>query len=282
MDINKFGLEFICKNKIVKMNENTEIKIMTIEGLEASQYTINKVSGNQDGSFVTSRRIEPREIIITGDIEKNKNEDLNRKKLISFFNPKFDGILKVTRNNDKKKISYVVSSFQFKNKNMNDYQNFELIIECVNPYFESIDNFGKNIASITKQFAFPLVITQKGKIMGYKTFNNNVSLLNDGDLDTGVEIKIKALKSVNNPMITLNDKFIRINVNMVSNDILVINTNQRHKSITLNGNNIIQKIDRQSTFFNLEVGDNKMTYSSTEGYENMEVNVYFYKKYLGM
>ena len=282
MDINKFGLEFICNNKIVKMNESTEIKIMTIEGLEASQYTINKVSGNQDGSSVTSRRIEPREIIITGDIEKNKNEDLNRKKLISFFNPKFDGILKVTRNNDKKKISYVVSSFQFKNKNMNDYQNFELIIECVNPYFESIDNFGKNIASITKQFAFPLVITQKGKIMGYKTFNNNVSLLNDGDLDTGVEIKIKALKSVNNPMITLNDKFIRINVNMLSNDILVINTNQRHKSITLNGNNIIQKIDRQSTFFNLEVGDNKMTYSSTEGYENMEVNVYFYKKYLGM
>lgn len=283
MAISQLELKFVSKNSMLLMNKITEIKVLTIEGLESSEYTINKVDSNQDGAEITSRKIEPREIVITGDITKNNNETINRKRLISFFNPKLDGTLTVKRNNEERKIMYTVSSFRFTNKKMYEFQQFELVLECTNPYFESVDNFGKNIASITKQFAFPLaILANKGKIMGYKTYNNNVQILNDGDFDTGAEIQIKAIGNVTNPKIVLNDSFIRINIEMVKNDTLIINTNQRHKSITLNGKNIIQKIDRQSSFFNLKIGDNKMTYSSDEGYENMEVNVYFYKKYLGI
>lgn len=283
MATNKLELKLTSKNNTLIMNKSSEIKILTIEGIEASEYTISKLECNQDGSIVTSRRIEPREIVITGDIKKNNNEDINRKKIISFFNPKFDGVLMIKRNNEEKKISYTVSSFRFTNKKMNEFQQFEVILDCANPYLESVDNFGKNIASITKQFTFPLVIlANKGKLMGYKTYNNNVQLLNDGDFETGLEVQIRANDSVSNPKITLNDTFIEINVDMQENDILIINTNQRHKSITLNGENIIQKINRQSSFFNLQVGNNTMTYSSKEGYENMEVSVYFYKKYLGI
>lgn len=283
MVIDRLELKFISKDTTLTMNKNSEFKVLTIEGLEASEYTINKVSSNQDGAIITNRKIEPREIILTGDITKNANEDINRKKIISFFNPKFDGILIVKRNNEEKKISYVVSSFKFTSKRMNEFQKFELILDCANPYFESIDNFGKNIASITRQFAFPLaIIANKGKIMGYKTYNNNVQLLNDGDFETGVEVQIKAIDTVINPKIMLNNSFIKVNINMQENDVLIINTNKRKKSIILNGKNIIQKIDKQSSFFSLEVGNNNMIYSSEEGYENMEVNVYFHKKYLGI
>ena len=234
------------------------------------------------GAIVTYRKIEPREIVITGDVKKNSNEDINRQTLISFFNPKVDGELKVKRNSNEKKISYAVSSFRFTNKKMSEWLQFELVLSCSNPYFESIDNFGKNIASITKQFAFPLAICPK-KIMGYKTYNNNVLLLNDGDCETGCEIHIKASEgAVSNPKISLNNQFIAVNVNMVLGDELIINTNQRQKSITLNGENIVQRIDRKSSFFNLAVGDNTMSYESDEGYQDMEVNVYFNKKYLGV
>ena len=65
-------------------------------------------------------------------------------------------------------------------------------------------------------------------------------------------------------------------------DELVINTNARRKSIILNGANIVNKIDRKSDFFSLEVGNNIMTYESDEGYQDMEIYVYFYKKYLGV
>ena len=279
----KLELVFNSKNKTIEMNKNSEFGVISIEGIEASQYSISSIDSNQDGCIVTHEKIEPREITIVGDIDKNSNEDINRSTLISFFNPKLDGELKITRNDNEKKISYRVSSFRFTNTNMNEYTTFEIVLKCADPYFKSIDNYGKDIATITKQFAFPLAILQnKGKIMGYKTYNNNVKLYNDGDCETGCEIHIKATSTVRNPKISLNDKFVGVNVNMSLDDELVINTNQRQKAILLNGSNIIQKIDRKSSFFNLEVGDNIMKYESDEGYENMNVTVYFYKKYLGV
>lgn len=282
MQNNILELTFSSRNKSIEMKKTSEFRVISVEGLEASEYTISTVNSNQDGSIITYRKIEPREIKVVGDVKKNSNEEINRKALISFFNPKFDGTLRVKRNQTEKKIDYSVSSFRFTNRKMNEWLQFEIVLECSNPYFESIDNFGKNIASITKQFAFPLAICPK-KIMGYKTFNNNVLLLNDGDCETGCEIRIKAAGGVvSNPKVSLNDKNIAVNVNMSVGDELVINTNMRKKSITLNGENIIQKIDRKSSFFNLNVGDNVMTYESDEGYQDMEVNVYFYKKYLGV
>lgn len=281
---NKLELVFTSQNKEIRMNDKISgFNIISIEGLEASKYSIQKVDSNQDGSIVTFKKIEPREITIVGDIEKNENEDFNRRLLISFFNPKFDGLMKVNRNNNKKKIQYEVSSFKFTNTNMYEPTEFEIILECPNPYFESIDNYGKNIAKVTKQFAFPLVILEgKGKIMGYKTYNNDVQLLNDGDCETGCEIRIKALSDVSNPKISLNDKFIEVKTKMEFGDELVINTNERKKSITINGQNVIQRINRKSTFFSLNVGDNVMKYESDEGYQDMEIYVYFYKKYLGV
>ncbi len=281
---NILELDFSSQEKSISMGKTTEFKIISVGGLEASTYTINSIDSNQDGKIVTNKKIEPREIIIKGDINKNENEDINRKKLISFFNPKYDGVLKVNRNGNKKKILYVVSSFRFTNSNLYDFQQFEIILECPDPYFESIDDFGKNIATITKQFAFPLaIVSNKGKIMGYKTYNNNVLLQNDGDCEVGCQIHIKAkYGGVTNPKILLNDKFILVKTEMKLNDELVINTNRRKKSVKLNGVNIIHNTDRKTTFFSLARGDNIMKYESDEGYENMEVNVYFYKKYLGV
>lgn len=282
MQNNKLELVFTSKNKILEMKKTAEFRVLTIEGLEASKYTINSIKSNQDGTIITSKKIEPREIIITGDIKKNQNEDINRALLISFFNPKSDGILRVNRNGVEKKIVYDVSAFKFSNKKMSEWQQFKIELECSNPYFESIDNFGKNIALITKQFAFPLVICPK-KIMGFKTYNNNVLLLNDGDCETGCEIRIKAAGGkVTRPKVSLNDKFIAVNVEMEFGDELVINTKPRQKSIILNGNNVVNKIDRKSDFFSLNVGNNIMTYESDEGYQDMEIYVYFYKKYLGV
>ena len=255
---NLLELVFTSQNREITMNDKiSEFNVISVEGLESSQYTIKSVDSNQDGTIVTCRKIEPREIRIIGDIEKNDNEDFNRRLLISFFNPKFDdGLLKVNRNNNKRKIPYEVSSFKFTNTNMYEPTEFEIVLECPNPYFESIDNYGKNIANITRQFAFPLVILGgKGKIMGYKTYNNNVQLLNDGDCETGCEIRIKALSDVSNPKILLNNKFVQVNTKMEFGDELVINTNERKKSITLNGQNLIQRINRKSTFFSLNVGN---------------------------
>lgn len=282
----KFNAIFKSNNNEIEMNKNTDIKIIDIEGIEASSYTINTISSEQDGAIVTSTKIEPREITITGDIEKNKNETANRDKLIRFFNPKVTGELYITRNNVERKIQYRVSSLDFETNKLYEYIQFTLVLESTeDPYFEDANNRGSKLTLISPQFTFPLVIMQdRKKIMGYKVYKPYMPLVNDGDKETGLEIVITASRGqMKNIKLTLNDnEYMQVNITLNQWDVLTINTNPRKKSVTLNGTNIINKIDRNSTFFNIGIGKSILKYECDDGATNIDINVKFYRKFLGV
>ena len=146
----KFNAIFKSNNDEIEMNKNTDIKIIDIEGIEASSYTINTISSEQDGAIVTSTKIEPREITITGDIEKDKNETANRDKLIRFFNPRAIGEFYINRNNIERKIQYRVSSLDFATNKLFEYIQFTLVLESTeDPYFEDVNNRGNNLTLIS-------------------------------------------------------------------------------------------------------------------------------------
>ena len=268
------------------MNKNTDMRIIDIEGIEASSYTINTISSEQDGAIVTSEKVEPREITITGDIKKNENETANREKLIRFFNPKTTGELYITRNDKERKIQYRVSSFDFTTNKLYEYIDFTIVLESTEePYFEDSKNRGNNLALISPQFAFPLVIMQdRKKIMGYRVYKPYMPLVNDGDKETGIEIIITAKRGqMKNIKLTLNNSdYMQVNVTLNQWDVLTINTNARKKSVTLNGTNIINKIDRNSTFFTLRKGKNILKYECEDGSTNIDIDVQFYRKFLGV
>lgn len=283
----KFNAIFESNNNRLEMNKNTDMRIIDIEGIEASSYTINTISSEQDGAIVTSEKVEPREITITGDIKKNENETANREKLIRFFNPKTTGELYITRNDKERKIQYRVSSFDFTTNKLYEYIDFTIVLESTeDPYFEDAKNKGNNLALISPQFAFPLVIrdTPKGKIMGYRVFKQYMPLINDGDKETGIEIVITAKRgAMKNIKLTLNDdKYVKVNQVLNQWDVLIINTNPRKKRVTLNGANIINKIDRTSTFFSLRIGKNILKYECEDGATNVDIEVKFYRKFLGV
>lgn len=282
----KFNAIFKSDNNEIEMNKNADIKIIDIEGIEASSYTINTISSEQDGAIVTSTKIEPREITITGDIEKNKNETANRDKLIRFFNPKTTGEFYITRNDKERKIQYRVSSLDFSTNKLHEYIQFTLVLESTeDPYFEDAKNKGNNLALISPQFTFPLVIMQeRKKIMGYKVYKPYMPLVNDGDKETGLEIVITASRGqMKNIKLTLNDnEYMQVNITLNQWDVLTINTNPRKKSVTLNGINIINKIDRNSTFFSIGIGKSILKYECDDGATNIDINVKFYRKFLGV
>ena len=282
----KFNAIFKSNNNEIEMNKNTDIKIIDIEGIEASSYTINTISSEQDGAIVTSTKIEPREITITGDIEKNKNETANRDKLIRFFNPRAIGEFYINRNNIERKIQYRVSSLDFATNKLYEYIQFTLVLESTeDPYFEDANNRGNNLTLISPQFTFPLVIMQdRKKIMGYKVYKPYMPLVNDGDKETGLEIVITASRGqMKNIKLTLNDnEYMQVNVTLNQWDVLTINTNPRKKSVTLNGTNIINKIDRNSTFFSIGIGKSILKYECDDGATNIDINVKFYRKFLGV
>ena len=282
----KFNAIFKSNNDEIEMNKNTDIKIIDIEGIEASSYTINTISSEQDGAIVTSTKIEPREITITGDIEKDKNETANRDKLIRFFNPRAIGEFYINRNNIERKIQYRVSSLDFATNKLYEYIQFTLVLESTeDPYFEDANNRGNNLTLISPQFTFPLVIMQeRKKIMGYKVYKPYMPLVNDGDKETGLEIIITASRGqMKNIKLTLNDnEYMQVNVTLNQWDVLTINTNPRKKSVTLNGTNIISKIDRNSTFFSIGIGKSILKYECDDGATNIDINVKFYRKFLGV
>lgn len=283
----KFSAIFESNKNILEMKEDTDIRIIDIQGIEASSYTINTISSEQDGAIVTSEKVEPREITITGDIEKNENESINREKLIRFFNPKTTGEMYITRNEIERKIQYRVSSLDFPTNKMYEYIGFTLSLECTEePYFEDAKNKGNNLALISPQFTFPLVIRNapKGKIMGYRVYKNYMPLINDGDKETGLEIIITAKRgTMKNIKLTLNNSdYMQVNATLNQWDVLTINTNPRKKSVTLNGENIINKIDRNSTFFTLRKGKNILKYECEDGSTNIDIDVQFYRKFLGV
>lgn len=283
----KFNAIFESNKNILEMKEDTDIKIIDIQGIEASSYTINTISSEQDGAIVTSEKVEPREITITGDIEKNENETENREKLIRFFNPKTTGEMYITRNEIERKIQYRVSSLDFPTNKMYEYIGFTLSLECTEePYFEDAKNKGNNLALISPQFTFPLVIRNapKGKVMGYRVYKPYMPLVNDGDKETGLEIIITAKRGIaKNITLTLNNnEYFKVKVDLQQWDILKINTNARKKSVTLNGENIINKIDRNSTFFTLRKGKNILKYECEDGATNIDLDVQFYRKFLGV
>lgn len=280
----KHELVFESNKKILKINSESDIHLIDIQGIESSSYSINKTNSEQDGATLTSVKIEPREITITGDIEKNIKEDENRDFLLRFFNPKQKGIMYITRNNISRKIQYQVSSLDFPTNKLYEYIDFTLVLECIEePYFSDAKNSGNYLTLISPQFTFPLAISPT-KSMGYKTYKPVMPLVNDGDKETGIEIIVTAKRGkMNNIKFTLNNnEYMKINITLEQWDELIINTNPRKKSITLNGVNIINKIDRNSSFFSLKIGKNILKYECDDGSTNIDIDVQFYRKYLGV
>ena len=281
----KHNLVFECGKEKLEMNSRVDIKLIDIKGIEASSYTINTRASEQDGGVVSSIKVEPREIIVIGDIDKNERELENRDKLIRFFDPKQGGTLYITRNNISRKIDYDISSLDFTTNKMADYTNFTITLQCTeDPYFSDSKNSGNYLTLISPQFAFPLAISAtKGRPAGYKTFKPYMPLVNDGDKEVGLEMIITAKRGkVDNPKLILNNKkYIKVNKTLEQWDELRINTNPRKKSIILNGTNTIHMIDRNSSFFSIRKGKNILKYECDNGSTNVDINVQFFRKYIG-
>lgn len=90
--------------------------------------------------------------------------------------------------------------------------------------------------------------------------------INEGQVDSPVIIKI--VGSCSNPLIEnkTTGEFIKFkNLTMSATDELLIDTTFGQKKVELNGQNIFNKLDYSSTFFNLINGDNEIDFSDETG-----------------
>lgn len=276
---------------IIKLESNnktlilgTELyKILNIEGIESSEYETNiEIYNNYDGGYIHNQRIKPRSISVAADF-LGENTEEERRKLISFFNPKHNGKLLVNYCGVERGIHYIVESFRDKRDNLYDVLSFQFDLICPNPFFHTVyQDFASLdtwVGGLQLKFTLPFRFKQKG--------DTKQNIYYTGDVNTPVEIFFKG--PALNPKIAneTTGEFIRINKKLETNDILYINTAYKNKQVKIitdnQSTNAFHYIDLDSTFFELQQGDNLISYSSEDAEQTPRgVDIKYYNRFLGI
>lgn len=256
------------RGNTLELTNNPNYTVFKIEGLNPPQATINSsVNTTTDGSNINSVRLENRNIVIyiamEGDIEAN------RINLYKYFPVKKN--VKLMFSNEARKIQiegYVelVECDLFTSREV-----AQISIICPRPYFKDVNDLVTTFGDVSPMFEFPFSIPKSGVEISAITTNQRKSIVNTGDIETGIIIKLFAVGTVVNPVIydVLNRTQLKLNFTMLASDTIVINTNVGEKSIELIRDgatyNAMGYMAQNSSWFELQSGDNVFTYDADSG-----------------
>ena len=256
------------KGETLNLTGNKDYIVYKIEGLNPPQATINSsVNTTSDGSKINSTRLENRNIVLYISIEGDPEK--NRINLYKYFPIKKNITLYFSNNSRNVYIEGAVELIEcdlFANK-----QVAQISIICPKPYFKNINTLTSYFSDCTSLFEFPFSISSEGIELSKITTNIRKTIINTGDVETGIVIELFSTGTVVNPIIynTLTKKHMSFNFTMDPSDKLVINTNVGEKSVTLirNGESInaLGYMIKDSDWFVLNSGDNVFAYDCESG-----------------
>jgi len=279
-------------NKSIELGNAAPFLVTTIDGLGSPQNEIyTQKSPYQDGVAATHSSLGPRNIVIEGKIidSNRENRQAYRYKLLSIFNPKLDGKLIIDLGSAQRQIDCIVEQAPyFSSKVERNYQDFSINLIAPNPYWQDINTTKEEIAIWRGLFEFPLELTEEGIELGYREPSLIANINNKGDVPCGMKIQFKALATVVNPSLfnVNNREYFKINKTMEAGEVITVTTHFQNKRVELNKNGVVSNafnwIDLNSTFLQLEPGDNLLRYDADNGIDNLEVSIYYTPQYLGV
>ena len=279
-------------NKSIELGNAAPFLVTTIDGLGSPQNEIyTQKSPYQDGVAATHSSLGPRNIVIEGKIidSNRENRQAYRYKLLSIFNPKLDGKLIIDLGSAQRQIDCIVEQAPyFSSKVERNYQDFSINLIAPNPYWQDINTTKEEIAIWRGLFEFPLELTEEGIELGYREPSLIANINNKGDVACGMKIQFKALATVVNPSLfnVNNREYFKINKTMEAGEVITVTTHFQNKRVELNKNGVVSNafnwIDLNSTFLQLEPGDNLLRYDADNGIDNLEVSIYYTPQYLGV
>lgn len=139
---------------------------------------------------------------------------------------------------------------------------------------------GQNLNEVRSGFGFPYVsMVDYGFVFGAFLFGKNSTVVNDGVSPTHMRAVMTARGRVVNPKLTHGDYYVRVITTINEGDTLVIDTAKR--TVTLNGENIITRVDKTSNFqqMTLQIGANEIGFDADTGDAMLDVSVYWAKQY---
>ncbi|MBU3153894.1 phage tail family protein [Clostridium estertheticum] len=255
-------------------------------------------SMNQDGKNYLGNTLDIMDISLEVALVGNTKEELQRykNKVIKILNPKNgEGWLCYKNNINERKVKCIINKIPFFNiVNSNRVYNGLISLTANNPFWTDLIEDKEEIALWKGDFSFSedgsdgFELVVGGIEIGHRELSLIVNILNSGDVECGMRIEFKALATLTNPnILNVNTgEYIKINKGMVAGEVISISTYFGSKKVDsiLDGvtTNIFNYIDFQSTFLQLDVGDNLFRYNSDTGIDNLEVSIYYQQQYLGV
>lgn len=271
-----------------------------VEGFDLSRLTANVSysESNRDGASYQRTTLNVRDFDLSFIIYNNNREkwwiEERRRELFKVFNPKHNPfrIDFTTKGGESYYLNANLTSIPslpqgFENDNKM-WQKGLLQFSCDNPFIYSSNSTSVDIATWIGAFEFPLEIAEEGIQMGDRSPSLIANVLNEGDNDTGMTVRFKALATVNNPsLINVNtyEEF-KLNTEMQGGDIIEVSTYVGKKTVTLIRNNVqsslFNAVDLTSIFLQLYPGDNLFRYDAESGLDNLEVSMIFTPTFTGV
>lgn len=280
-------LEYItARGDTLSLTQNSNFKLTNVDGLTSANVELSSSTvATMDGDVVNSERTMPRGIVFDLAIEGAAVETKKRY-ILRYIKPKQRSRLRWTQDDREIEIEGIVESIEM--PRYTDKIVMQVSMYCSQPYWEDINYIVQEISEILNLHYFTdspddmLYFPDGGVAFGEYDTNRTKVFENNGDVSVGMEIRIIALGNVGNPIIYNEDgQFFGVNTTMQAGDEIVISTVKGKKTITLNGDNILDKIKVGSTWLQLEVGENEFTIDSDDGTEgNMYFTVSYKQRYV--
>lgn len=270
------------------------------EGLNLSDLsaTISYSQTTKDGANYQKTLLDIRNFSLQFYIDREFREDwwIEEKRAEAFrvFNPKHNPI-RIDFETKAGKGFYINSELAsiplFVDDLDNDNESWLiglLQFNASDPYIYSSVATVEDLAAWTAAFEFPLEILEEGIEMGYRNQSLMANVHNDGDTESGMLIRFRAIASVVNPKIVNVNTYeeYKLKFTMQAGDVIEASTHERQKTAILTRqnrqSNIFNAVDLNSKFLQLEPGDNLFRYDADEGIDNLEISIIFTSKRIGV
>lgn len=289
----------IVENKYgerLELTHNPSYSIKEINGIDPPDAMINTTHrAGEDGFVFNSSYIGERTITITLAI--NYPVERNRINLYKYFKSKT--AVRVFYKNATRDV-YIDGYVQtFGVAYFDQKQTAQIVIKCPRPLFNGTSSLIQEFVNIEDLFEFPFEVPIEYDDQEQEYYVEGIpfseiilgvekSIINSGDVETGVVITIQINGAVVTPKIynVDNGEYIIINDTFADGDIITINTIRGQKEITLFSDgvvtNLIGKLESGSTWFQLNPGDNIFTVDADTLPENMLVTFTVVDQYEGV
>lgn len=286
--------KLIYKNELGKsviISRDSSLILTNIIGLDSPELSIETVSSPfQDGETIQHEKLEPREVVIQGFINADwQSREAIKSDLKRVFNPKLSGELTFEYLGKTYLLQNcrAISGMQFAKIDLYTLpQPFEITLYAEDPYWLDGEAVNFELNQVDPLFEFDLELTEDGIEMGSMN-NSGVAYYNDGDAPTPVVIEIFGPVQTPKVVNLETGEFIAVKQPLLGNEKMIINTEFGNKSVVIVNDrgeerNAFNYIDLNSTFFELQPGDNWIKFEAEVGADTATINIKFRKLYTGV